>query len=106
MKGNEMKASEQVKQFLAACKEYGFSWETCGNNVLRIRKKFTPNDKEAFTFCDMFGPSCLALVPLKGGSVWGTDGGSVGGYSGLRSGEYILNKSGTAARFMKELTGY
>jgi len=99
-----MKANEQVKKFIEECKKYGFTWEICGNSVLRIRKKFVNNDKEAFTFCDMFGPSCLDLAPLKGGSIWGTDGGSIGGYSGLKNGEYVLNKSGSGSRFMKELS--
>jgi hypothetical protein len=41
----------------------------------------------------------LDMAPLKGGSVWGTDGGSIGGHVGMKNGQYVLNKSGTGKRF-------
>jgi hypothetical protein len=97
------KAYGQALAFVNSCKEHGFSFEIANAHVLRITKRFVPGDKSAFTYCDMFAYDVLAHAPLKGGSVWGTDGGSVGGMSGLNNGQYILNKSGEGARFMKSL---
>jgi hypothetical protein len=48
--------------------------------------------------------SVLDLAPLKGGSVWGTDGGSIGGAVALQNGQFVMNKSGSGGvRFMREL---
>jgi hypothetical protein len=96
------KSLEQAKIFLSECKKHGFSVEVF-NNVIKIKKRFSPGDKKAYTYCDMFGESVLSLAPLKGGSVWGTDGASVGGYVALTRGEYILNKSGSGSKFISAL---
>lgn len=93
----------QVDAFLTAARDHGFMVSIASENVVRITKTFAVGDNDAFTACDMFGGSVLALVPLRGGSVWGTDGGSVGGMSALKHGRYTLNKSGTAKRFMSVL---
>ncbi len=68
-----------------------------------VEKSFTPGDVQAFVTCDMDAPFLLALAPLRGGSVWGTDGGSVGGYSAVKHGQYVLNKAGQGARFVAAL---
>lgn len=94
---------DQVMKFLTMCKQCGFSYTIKSESVLGIRKHFTPGDKAAFTDCDMCAFDILGLAPLKGGSVWGTDGGSVGGHVGLTRGYYELNKSGQAKSFMKAL---
>jgi hypothetical protein len=97
------KVSSQVKAFVAACKANDFAFEVTGNNTVRITAQFHPGDKEAFTKYDMYAPDVLALAPLRGGSVWGTDGGSVGGHVALTSGRFVMNKSGTAKLFLAEL---
>lgn len=89
---------DQVNAFVAACRAAGFNW-VCEPNVVRVYKDFTPGDKVAFTECDMTAASLLALAPLRGGSTWGTDGGSVGGYSALIHGRYELKKTGDGTRF-------
>ena len=96
------KSIEQAKVFVERCKAEGFQWE-CTETVVRVIKTFSPGDADAFAACDMMAPGLLALVPLKGGSIWGTDGGSVGGFVGLKSGEFKMNKSGTGARFIAAL---
>ena len=96
----------QVGKFLSAAREHGFKVEIASENVVRITKPFTPGDRDAFVGCDMFGESVLAIAPLKGGSVWGTDGGSIGGMSAITHGRYTLNKSGTAKRFMRLLAAH
>jgi hypothetical protein len=95
-------AKQQAENFVNACKKYGFNFEA-KVSVVTITKSFTPGDKEAFTELDMINSNVLALVPLKGGSVWGTDGGSIGGYSALKSGQFRMNKSGDGSRFMAAL---
>lgn len=97
------KATQQAQEFLTACQKYGFTPVVKNPSVISITKAFQPNDKEAFTTCDMDSYGILALAPLKGGSVWGTDGGSVGGHSALIHGQYTLNKSGEGKRFMSAL---
>jgi hypothetical protein len=53
----------------------------------------------------MFAEGVLSISGLKGGSVWGTDGGSVGGAVALQTGRFQLNKSGNnGKRFMVELS--
>lgn len=96
-------AQSQALAFDAMCKAHGFLYSLSDTRV-RIEKAFTPGDMDAFTACDMFAGDVLALVPLKGGSVWGTDGGSVGGYSALKSGQFVMNKSGEGGkRFINAL---
>ncbi len=96
--------SSQVSEFIAACQSAGFSIHAIGDSVVRITKSFTPGNAAEFAACDFAAPSLLSMVPLKGGSVWGTDGGSAGGHSGLTRGRYELAKSGqTGKRFVQAL---
>ncbi len=98
------KIDDAVTVFLIACNEAGFTPGVKGAGIVYVTKAFAAGDKQAFCACDSDGPSLLALVPLKGGSVWGTDGGSIGGMSALTHGRYTLNKSGSSgARFVKAL---
>jgi hypothetical protein len=90
-------------KFIAAANENGWLIEVVNPAVVRISKRFALGDKDAYTKCDMTAFGVLELAPLKGGSVWGTDGGSIGGQVGLQNGQYILNKSGNGVRFMNEL---
>ena len=99
-----MTTKTQVAEFIAECERCGFSIHAIGDSVVRITKSFTPGDSEAFSIADFQAPALLSMVPLKGGSVWGTDGGSVGGHSGLTRGRYELAKSGqTGKRFVQAL---
>ena len=97
------KATQQALAFISEAQKYNFKIVVKSDSVIMIEKRFLPEDKEAFTECDMFGESVLFLAPLKGGSVWGTDGGSVGGYSALKNGHYMLNESGEGKRFITAL---
>jgi hypothetical protein len=96
--------AQQAQEFVKACKANGFSWEARSDSVITIRAAFLPGSKDDFVRCDMFAGSVLSHAPLKGGSVWGTDGGSVGGFSALQSGQFVMNKSGESGkRFMAAL---
>jgi len=93
-----------VSSFIAACKANGFTFDASRDSVIRIERRIAIGDKAAFCDCDMSASDILSLVPMKGGSVWGTDGGSIGGHAALMSGRFVMNKSGESAkRFMTAL---
>jgi hypothetical protein len=98
----KLSTADQVANFKSNCARLGWGYST-RFQVVTVEKYFTPGDKAAYISCDSESYELLSLVPLKGGSIWGTDGGSVGGYVGLQGGYYRLNKSGTGARFLKAL---
>lgn len=92
-----------AKDFLDTCTKEGFT-VSVKPNIVSITKAFTPGDVDAFVECDCTGPLLLSCVPVNGGSVWGTDGGSIGGFSAVKHGRYTLNKSGyTGKRFISTL---
>lgn len=97
-----MKTQDQVDAFIEACQKHGFSFEV-GRSIVRIKRDFEPGDIEAFIECDMFAGSVLSLAPLRGGSIWGTDGNSVGGHVAIKRGQFVMNKSGEGSRFLKAL---
>lgn len=90
---------EAAKKFVSEAKAGGWSVYASAASVT-ITKSFTPGDKLAYSDADSDAYGILGLAPLKGGSVWGTDGGSVGGAVGLDGGYYRLSKSGTGKRFL------
>ncbi len=102
MTTTKLSTAKQVANFKSACDRLGWSYSV-SFQVVTVQKNFTPDDKAAYTECDSEAYELLALVPLKGGSIWGTDGGSVGGYVGLTNGYYRLNKSGSGTRFINLL---
>lgn len=94
----------QVKTFMETAAKHKFNIVATSDTVIRITRKFEVGDRQAFCECDMMASSVLDLAPLKGGSVWGTDGGSIGGAVALQNGLFVMNKSGSAGvRFMREL---
>ena len=96
-------AAETAVAFESECKRLGWLSSVRGT-VVTIYKSFTPGDKLAYSDCDSEAYGILGLAPLKGGSVWGTDGGSIGGATGLDGGYYRLNKSGSGAFFLMHLS--
>lgn len=101
-------AKESAQNFVAACKEYGFSWEfghvyteTCTR--VTIRKDIVIGDKASFCDADMSYYSIFQHATGKGGSVWGTDGGSIGGMVAMNSGKFVMHKSGLNKSFVKAL---
>lgn len=96
------KAKDQAVSVVKKAKELGFKLEVLPN-VVRVHRDFKPGDVDAFNYCDSAAYDVLSLCPLRGGSIWGTDGGSIGGAVALRSGSYTLNKSGDGSNFLKAL---
>jgi len=90
-------------EFVTACSRDGWRIEA-RDGVVTIYKAFAPGDRESYVACDMTAYGLLSMCPLKCGSVWGTDGGSIGGMAGLNGGYYKLNKSGNGGkRFIAEV---
>lgn len=98
-----MTDQEIAQKFKAKCSELGFEYNANGT-VLSVMKKFEKGNLDQFVECDMNGPYLLSLIKTTSpGSIWGTDGGSVGGHVAVTNGSYILNKSGCSKRLLKLL---
>jgi hypothetical protein len=90
-------AKQTAADFVSVCRENGYSID-CRGSVVSIVKHFTPGDMSAFRDCDMEAGGFLSMLGARGGSVWGTDGGSVGGMVAVNSGRFVLNVSGVGKR--------
>ena len=97
MKTKQEPARDTAARFIRECHAAGWRVDVQGQTVT-IRRHFAPGDKSAFCDCDASACGLLASLPGRGGSTWGTDGGSVGGYVALTNGEYVLNRSCVAKR--------
>lgn len=89
--------------FAARCARLGITIEDPRDTVLTLSKKFTPGDAHDYA-CIEGEVSCVILeAPARGGSVWGTDSGSVGWALGLRAGCMRLHASGIQKRWLARL---
>lgn len=92
-------AAKAAAEFIAEATKLGFTVRARGR-IVEVTKRFTPGDTAAFVAADGNGPHLIAMVPtVTAGSVWGTDGGGVGGHAAIANGIYTLKVSGVAARF-------
>lgn len=89
--------------FLAHCAANGVRIEDAKHGFLTLCKRFTPGDKDAYTAAETDVGIIYSTPSAGAGSVWGTDGGSVGGHVGLMGGYMRLNKSNVAKRFIAKL---
>ena len=95
--------SDVAKAMKDMAKATGFTI-TARGSVCTVRKQFTPGDKDAYTMAECDANSILGMLRMvEPGSVWGTDGASVGGYVGLTHGYMELHKSGGSKRVMSAL---
>lgn len=92
-----------VEKFLSECQEYSFTPSVRGDTCVIVQRKFTPGDKQAFTECDMMASGVLDIIPQRGGSQFGTDGGSIGGAIGLQTGKFHLTATGCSKRVVAAL---
>lgn len=91
-----------VKAFFEACAKVRASYQVRGC-VVTVAIYFTPGDGHAYGCAENDAGALIGLIPARGGSIWGTDGASVGGFVGLREGRMVLNVSGVAKRFTAAL---
>ena len=88
--------------FAAAARDAGWVIST-RDNVVTITKHFTPNSREEFVKLDGEYYGILSLVKARGGSMWGTDGSGVGGYSAMMHGVFTMSISGVSSAFIAAL---
>jgi len=89
-------------KFVAAARDTG--WKiSVRENVVTITKHFTPNSRDEFVKLDGEYYGILSLVKARGGSMWGTDGSGVGGYSAMLHGCFTMNISGVSQAFIAAL---
>jgi hypothetical protein len=88
--------------FAAAARDAG--WKISSReNVVTITKHFTAGSREEFVKLDGEYYGILSLVKARGGSIWGTDGSGVGGYSAMLHGCFTMNISGVSQAFIAAL---
>lgn len=96
-------AQTAAEKFVAEAHAAHFTVEVkgySGSMVVTVQTTFTPGNADEYSCAESFANTLLARVPMTyPGTVWGTDGASVGGHAGLTGGYMRLNKSGVGARF-------
>lgn len=98
------KSETTARAFLRACQEAGFTVSVNDRSIVTIHTTFDQGDNDAFIAADGTAPGLLAMLPVgQPGSVWGTDGGSVGGAGARDNGYYTLKKSGVQKRILTAL---
>ena len=85
-----IKANE-IKSYADA---HGVQLEVRGS-ILTASKQFEAGSNQGFTEAESVVSSVIYMLPTtSAGSVWGSDGASVGGFIGLQNGSMKLNVSG------------
>lgn len=88
--------------FLSKCRDLGVSIEI-RQGVLTLSKRFQAGSNEEFVKAET-DVGIIYEAPQKyPGSTWGTDGGSVGGFSAITNGRMVLNRSGISKRWLNKL---
>jgi hypothetical protein len=91
----------QARALLANAKANNFKVQVRGD-ILTIVRQFEVNNLKQFADCDMSYYSVLGCLPrTKSGSDWGTDGGGIGALSAMRSGTFVMNRSGGSVRVLR-----
>jgi hypothetical protein len=99
----ETKTPDEIaKHFVAHCRKNEITIERCAD-ILTLTKKIPIGDGLAFADAES---DCSIIYDLPGGcgSVWGTDGGSIGGMTALNTGRFRLNRSGVHKRILKAIS--
>jgi hypothetical protein len=93
--------AEIAAYFVAHCRKNEITIERC-ENILTLTKRIPIGDGSAFADAET---DCSIIYDLPGGcgSVWGTDGASIGGMTALNTGRFRLNRSGVQKRVLKAI---
>ena len=96
-------AAETAKLIADKCYELGWNWYVRGS--IFIITKEIQSDNDDFTTADMEYNTILGMLPTtRPGSSWGTEGGGIGAFSAIKSGLFIMNKSGGSKRVLRALS--
>ena len=97
----KLSAQESAVKIKSMADSLGWSIVVRGS-VLTIKKSISTNDD--FCRADSEYYSILAQLPTTNpGSIWGTDGGGIGALSAMKSGIFVMNKSGGSKRVLSQL---
>lgn len=81
-------------QFVSRVKELGWTVSRSADCHIEITKQIKIRDFDDLTKADGEYGELVDMIPLTGGSVWGTECGSVGGYIAFETGRFSINKTG------------
>jgi hypothetical protein len=82
---------------LATAQRLGWTITQARDSIVTISKTITPNNAESFRIADSEYYTILSQLPrTQPGSMWGTDGGGIGGLSAMISGRFVMNTSGVS----------
>lgn len=88
-------AKQLAEKFVRTAREFNFRYEV-RRSVVTVWRPITIGCGEDFARAETEASILLYdICPHKGGSVWGTDGGSIGGAVAMQTGNFKMNKSGT-----------
>ena len=95
---------KNAKEFLDGANKAGWNVRISGG-VVKISKKFEAGNVAQFADLDMSYYGLLEEVPVvkSDSSIWGTDGGGMGGMVAINNGLFVANISGVKKAFLKEL---
>lgn len=97
-----MTASEIAKKILDTAAKLGWEVRVRGSIMTIYKDGIVDND--TFVRADMEYYGILGILPTTSpGSIWGTDGGGIGALDAMRSGTFVMNKSGGSKRVLKAL---
>ena len=90
-------------EFLEYCNKHNIKIEHT-NSILTIAKTFQPGSAKGYSNAESDCSIIYSVPTTEAGSVWGTDGLSIGGMVGMRDGYMRLNKSGCGKLWLKKLS--
>ncbi len=98
-----MTNKEIAENLIAKATEFGFSISTSGS-VLCVSKVLPTNSPADYAQAESYASTLLSMIKMTSpGSIWGTDGASIGGYAALQTGVFRMNKSGCSARVISQI---
>lgn len=80
-------------------------WEVqVRGDILTITKEIEPGSLTDFSKADSEYYGIISLLPRpRAGSMWGTDGGGVGGLAAIKAGLFVMNVSGGSKLVLRKL---
>ena len=98
------KNQEIAQQVVTLCNSLGWEIKNVSSDVFKIQKRILSNSNDSFSKADSEYFSILCLIPKTSpGSIWGTDGGSIGALSAMSSGIFSINMSGCSIRVLNAI---
>lgn len=98
------KATDIARDIVSTATEYGWTVDV-RRDILTIQKVFTAGSVSEFTMADSEYYLILGKLPtVRAGSIWGTDGGGVGGLSAIEKGVFSMHKSGGSKRVLSAIS--